>query len=416
MSSRDHCGACDSACPPDPPNGIFVCERGECVSGCDPSFGDCDELIETGCETPLVTSAHCGACNAVCEGATPYCVTEDGTSRCDDVCDPPLMECPGGSCVDVMSDVTNCGSCGNVCPSRPSASSTCADGACGFTCQDGFADCDGSAGNGCETSLDSVDDCGVCDNQCMRAGSVASCVSRACRYTCMTGLGDCDGDGDNGCEQPLTTRTHCGACGAGCNLPGASETCSTGTCEIVSCNTDRADCDGVTSNGCEADLTTAATCGSCGMSCGGGETCSAGVCCPSGWMCITGCGTREPCTCSSGDDCAYRCDDSCEIRCQDTGTECTTVAFAGEPAIFECQSGATCTFDARGATDVTGFCQNNDTSCTYDCRGTDSCIIDCNSSAECELLCDPGDMSCRFGSCSSVNDCGGGRYRCGYAC
>jgi len=123
----------------------------------------------------------------------------------------------------------------------------------------------------------------------------------------------------------------------------------------------------------------------------------------------------SPCVCNSADDCAYFCPGYCDVRCQDNNTECRVSASRGD-AVLYCQSGADCAFDAQGGGDVTLTCQNNSTFCTLDCRGTTSCEVQCNSSAQCELQCDPGDASCRFTSCSTVDDCGGGLFRCGYGC
>jgi hypothetical protein len=65
-----------------------------------------------------------------------------------------------------------------------------------------------------------------------------------------------------------------------CNLAHALATCdAAGDCAIASCRPGWADCDGVASNGCEADLTQAKTCGSCKTACSGSTpVCSAGTC------------------------------------------------------------------------------------------------------------------------------------------
>src|SRR5690606_28202651 len=65
------------------------------------------------------------------------------------------------------------------------------------------------------------------------------------------------------------TTQDCGACGTICQLPHAAETCAEGRCELVACHPGWADCDGVLSNGCEADLSDAATCGACDVACEG---------------------------------------------------------------------------------------------------------------------------------------------------
>jgi alpha-tubulin suppressor-like RCC1 family protein len=49
-------------------------------------------------------------------------------------------------------------------------------------------------------------------------------------YGCPAGFGDCDGNPANGCETPLDTLQDCGGCGVACGGPCSSATCATGTC------------------------------------------------------------------------------------------------------------------------------------------------------------------------------------------
>ncbi|MFO0755927.1 MAG: hypothetical protein U0359_05525 [Byssovorax sp.] len=65
------------------------------------------------------------------------------------------------------------------CPSASNATSTCTTGACGYTCNAGFGDCDGSTATGCEdfNLQTSNTSCGVCGKACA-AGS--QCVNGTC--------------------------------------------------------------------------------------------------------------------------------------------------------------------------------------------------------------------------------------------
>jgi hypothetical protein len=91
---------------------------------------------------------------------------------------------------------------------------------------------------------------------------------------CAPGLADCDHDGV--CETDITSPENCGGCGRACTVgPHATGTCSHGTCGIT-CSAGFGDCDAVGDNGCESDLTTPGTCGSCSNSCGG--ACENGAC------------------------------------------------------------------------------------------------------------------------------------------
>src|SRR5438105_5465 len=78
-------------------------------------------------------------------------------------CGPGLMVMCGATCRDLAVDPANCGMCGNVCAGAPRGVPSCASGVCGFTCNPGFADCDGMTRNGCETHTpDDVAHCGAC--------------------------------------------------------------------------------------------------------------------------------------------------------------------------------------------------------------------------------------------------------------
>lgn len=115
----------------------------------------------------------------------------------------------------------------------------------------GWDDCNGFAGDGCESSLVSVDHCGTCGTACTNAHGTTGCVGGTCAPECDTGWGSCNGNPDDGCETFLRTLTDCGSCGTPCDIPNASESCSTGTCQLAACNVGYDNCDGNQTNGCE---------------------------------------------------------------------------------------------------------------------------------------------------------------------
>ena len=96
--------------------------------------------------------------------------------------------------------------------------------------------------------------------------------------------------GQVSCQLPMTScggvctnlrmdPKNCGACGNSCSLPNATAFCSSGLCWVETCNFGWGDCDGVFSNGCEANLlTNPKSCGSCFNTCQGGTACSSGQC------------------------------------------------------------------------------------------------------------------------------------------
>jgi hypothetical protein len=86
----------------------------------------------------------------------------------------------------------------------------------------------------------------------------------------------------------------CGAsaCDA-CSLPFTTAVCKSGACAPGTCTQGHADCDGDPKNGCEADLTNPANCGSCTVKCTAGELCSptgcTATCAPPTKLCGASC-------------------------------------------------------------------------------------------------------------------------------
>jgi hypothetical protein len=65
-----NCGSCGNACPQGV-NGAVSCNSGQCRIECNTGYGNCDSILENGCETNLMTSASsCGACGTVCTSGT----------------------------------------------------------------------------------------------------------------------------------------------------------------------------------------------------------------------------------------------------------------------------------------------------------------------------------------------------------
>lgn len=224
------------------------------------------------CVDTRVDALNCGACGQRC--ASGFC--RDGA--CVSVCEAGTTSC-GGRCVDTRSDDNHCGFCGHACSALPRRAA-CVDGAC--RCDDGFADCDGVAENGCETSLTTIDHCGTCINRCAGVHASATCSGGVCRgFACLEGWDNCDDNVGNGCETDLRAPDNCGACNNRCPSPAHA----TGVCVAPAlrcafvCNTRYADCNGSANDGCEANLDADnRNCGACGALCNG--TCISGRCAP----------------------------------------------------------------------------------------------------------------------------------------
>ncbi|MFO0652356.1 MAG: hypothetical protein U0326_39420, partial [Polyangiales bacterium] len=137
-----------------------------------------------------------------------------------------------GACTNTSIDPTNCGACGTVC-SLPNATEFCLTGRCGVAaCDTGFGDCNATASDGCEVNLtNTLSNCGRCGNVCpTAANATTTCASGVCGFTCNTNFGDCNGVASDGCEVDLRTNSsNCGACGTSC---GAGVPCSAGRCQF----------------------------------------------------------------------------------------------------------------------------------------------------------------------------------------
>jgi len=86
-----------------------------------------------------------------------------------------------------------------------------------------------------------------------------------CTDLCISiGLTRCTGT----CVNLFTDPRNCGLCDTTCEAPHVStSSCANGECIIAACETGYRDCDHEFANGCEADLSSDATCGSCTNPC-----------------------------------------------------------------------------------------------------------------------------------------------------
>jgi hypothetical protein len=182
-----------------------VCTPGaaRCTDGFTRSMCDAEGAMETA--TRCASGQRCatgGVCVAqVCSPGATRCV--DGVTRavCDTVGSQETstrcaagQRCSGGSCVAQACEpsAATCASAtrrrvcdaqgasfvDTECPGGSNGAATCSGGVCAVTCNPGFADCDGNAGNGCETgTLSNVMNCGSCGRLCL---SGQSCVNGTC--------------------------------------------------------------------------------------------------------------------------------------------------------------------------------------------------------------------------------------------
>ncbi|HSY21020.1 MAG TPA: hypothetical protein VK841_02845, partial [Polyangiaceae bacterium] len=262
---------------------------------------------------------------------------------------------------------------------------------------------DGGAPDG--GSAHSVADAGAGADAGVPDGAADAAVGPLCGGHCAAGDVLCGGF----C---YPAGTGCPACNADACSQNGKATCNAqGQCQVVSCNPGWQDCDGDPTNGCEADLTSAATCGTCGNACSGGTPlCSSGSCVASCTVPLANCGTGR---------CVDRSDDP-----NHCGT-CSTVCPASAGNVATCSSGScgtaapTC---PQGETLCNGACladmtsdPNNCGSCGHACPSGNAGAPAVCAHSQCITGCPAGFSLCGT-TCvvtsADVNNCGS----CGNAC
>jgi hypothetical protein len=104
-----------------------------------------------------------------------------------------------------------------------------AGGADGPSCAPGTADCDNDP-NTCEADITTLTQCGACNVACDGTNGTVICGTTGCEMTsCNAGFGDCNETGTDGCETPLNTTDNCGICDHGCNGAACTNSLCAGT-------------------------------------------------------------------------------------------------------------------------------------------------------------------------------------------
>lgn len=245
IDTNDNCGECGFSCQGSVPQGNEKCDPSGavevCVLSCNPNHADCNDDPSDGCETSLLKESSCGSCTTPCN-AGEIC---DANLTCKtSECSPGTADCDqSGTCsTDIENDESNCGGCGITCDSVNNGTTKCSGRECVVeTCVSGFDDCNQDVSDGCEAAIPSQKHCSKCNDAC--AGSVANGTEQcgvnaagfdACELSCSAPFEDCDGLVSNGCEaNTFTDPNHCGTCGNACTGPCNNGQCGAGQAKIV---------------------------------------------------------------------------------------------------------------------------------------------------------------------------------------
>lgn len=175
----------------------------------------------------LLAFASGGLAAAGCSLVVASDELQEGCPASEKACETPagVLECVSRTSVEYGCGGDECRPC-----ALPFAVSRCSNsGACAIaTCEGSYENCDGEVANGCEVDLSrDEDNCGACGNACALANAANVCNRGTCSISlCHPGFADCDGSARNGCEvDVLSSARHCG----GCNQP-CEGICEEGEC------------------------------------------------------------------------------------------------------------------------------------------------------------------------------------------
>lgn len=300
------------------------------------------------CVDSLSDDSNCGTCGSVC-GLGQFC----NQGACEAFCVAGQASC-GDACVGTLSDAANCGGCGLICP----PGEFCDSGSCSATCSGGL--CDGPTGGQCVHLSDDPSHCGACNSAC--PGGL-SCENGQCVAGCAPGRTACGGV----CADVANSNVHCGVCGNAC--PAGQECvggkCGGEPCEggVCACTEGTVDCSGA----CVDTQLNLFHCGGCGLQCVGGQECTMGVCaCPGGGLlcdnlCVDPEADNQNCgTCGNACSGSRTCEEGA-CSCVEGLTECGEICADTQVSPQNCgECGNAC---AGYESCVEGTCIFDDDSC-----------------------------------------------------
>ena len=178
---------------------------------------------------PSIDLDTCGPDCSRCPAGANRCTAGRCTCGSADPCTTG-QTCCGSLCADLDGDAEHCGSCDVDCTSgvvNNAEGIVCNSGNCDYTtCQAAYLDCNGDRSDGCEQQRD-AGHCGGCSDDCTDTAVYQHVQGAYCNMNdpehpacdfaaCETGFDDCNNDPSDGCETPLNTSQNCGGCGVVC--------------------------------------------------------------------------------------------------------------------------------------------------------------------------------------------------------
>ena len=211
----------------------------------------------TGSEGTGVGGSHAGGAAATSTGTG---TVSGGTGGAGGIADPKCVadaDCANNAAGKVCDAATGscvaCTATSDVCPQGEycdPASNSCKTG-----CTDN-TDCAGGGANVyCDTTTNSCAGC-IADADCP-LGSVCFQANKVCvpgctdTQLCQSGLTCCNGT----CFDVTSNVNHCGDCGTQCKAPSnAAVTCAAGLCGMGACDPAYANCNNMSTDGCEQNI------------------------------------------------------------------------------------------------------------------------------------------------------------------
>lgn len=253
----------------------------------------------------------------------------------------------------------------------------------------------------------------------------------------------------SGCVDLQSDPSHCGSCERNCTVlhgvSGSQARCVAGRCDLTdACLEGTADCDRDPTNGCEASLSVAASCGGCSVTCSGATPMCTATSTGDGGLarrCSNGCSSATPTRCGTAcvdtdtdlmscGGCDQRCvapvngtvacvAGACRIRCGSGFHLCGTLcADDGSPSTCGSSCSPCGAPPANAATTcIAGVCDFTCLAGFHRCG--DRCVTN-TSPASCGASCSPceeptnGRATCDGTACGVA--CNVGFHLCGGAC